>query len=151
MRYRIVHRTEYEYGSEVAESFNEARMLPRDLLTQRCLERRLRIVPAPADYQERDDFFGNRVASFAHHRPHRRLVVEATSVVETNAVPPPGLLSAASWETVVQRVHHDTDSDTLSARQFVLDSPLVSLTPALASYARESFVPGRPFAVGGPS
>ena len=146
MRYRIVHRTEYEYGSEVAESFSEARMLPRNLVTQQCLERRLRIVPTPADYQERDDFFGNRVASFTHHRPHRRLVVEATSVVETHVVPPPGLLSVASWETVVERVHHDTDVDTISARQFVLDSPLVALTPTLADYARQSFTAGRPFA-----
>ena len=96
MRYRIVHRTAYEYGSEITESFSEARLLPRDLPTQRCHDRRLRIVPAPSDYRERDDFFGNRVASFTHRSPHRHLTVEAISVVETHPTAP-DLLAGAPW------------------------------------------------------
>jgi len=146
MRYRIVHRTEYDYGSVVAESFNEARMLPRELPTQRCIERRLRIIGQPASYHERDDFFGNRVASFAHHRSHRHLVVEAVSVVETQAGPSPDLLARAPWESVAERLHTDGAEDCVAARQFVLDSPLVTLTPALRAYGEGSFTPGRPFA-----
>jgi len=146
MRYRIVHRTEYEYGSQVAESFNEARMLPRELAGQRCLERHLRIVPAPADYHERDDFFGNRVASFAHHHPYERLLVEAVSLVETRPAVALDLLAATPWEQVHDRLHHDPDPTCIEARQFVLDSPLVTVTGALRAYAEGSFVPGRPFA-----
>ena len=146
MRYRVVHRTEYQYGSLVDESFSEARMLPRDLPTQRCFERRLNLVPPPSSYAERDDFFGNRVASFAHHVRHDHLVVEAISVVETQPAAPPELLAGASWETAVERMHNSREPECLLARQFVLGSPLVPLTPSLRDYAEPSFPAGRPFA-----
>jgi transglutaminase-like putative cysteine protease len=144
VRYRVVHRTEYEYGSPVAESFSEAWMLPRELPIQHCEDRRLRILPVPATYGEHDDFFGNRVAAFTHHTPHRRLVVEAESVVDTQPAAPPDLLARASWESVRQRLHHDPDPECLLARQFVLDSPLVPITAALRDYATVSFPAGRP-------
>ena len=146
MRYRIVHTTEYEYGSEVAESYSEARMLPRELPHQQCIERRLRILPSPADYREHDDFFGNRVASFSHHRPHRSLMVEATSLIDTHPLSPPDLLASAPWEAVVARLRTESESASISARQFVLGSPLVVPGAALRTYAEPSFRPGRPFA-----
>lgn len=41
------------------------------------------------------------------------------------------------------RVLHDTSSAGIAARQFLLDSPLVQTSPALAAYAKPSFPPGR--------
>ena len=31
MRYRVSHRTEYEYSSDVVESYGHAHLVPRDL------------------------------------------------------------------------------------------------------------------------
>ena len=86
MRYRILHTTEYDYGAAVDESYSQARLLPADGGRQRCIERRLHILPTPADYREHDDFYGNRVAWFSHLAPHRSMVVEASSVVETRKI-----------------------------------------------------------------
>ncbi|HQT27015.1 MAG TPA: transglutaminase N-terminal domain-containing protein, partial [Burkholderiales bacterium] len=78
MRYKVIHRTEYEYSDPVSCSHNEARLLPRLTSSQLCRDARLKIEPEPADYHERQDFFGNRVAYFSIREPHQRFSVIAS-------------------------------------------------------------------------
>jgi transglutaminase-like putative cysteine protease len=73
--YRVTHRTEYAYESDVVDSYGQAHLLPRDTPWQRCLSSELAIDPAPMDYREHVDFFGNRVAYVAIHERHRALNV----------------------------------------------------------------------------
>lgn len=146
MTYRVVHRTEYQYESEVSSSYGELHLLLRDAPGQRCRSSRVRIDPEPQDYRERADFFGNRVAYFAVLEPHTRLSVTAESVVD---VARPGSLPLPvdqAWDTIRDRLQVDPTDDAFEARSFLLGSPKVAVTPAVVAYAAPSFPAGRPLA-----
>jgi len=148
MAYEVTHRTEYRYPSTVSSSFGEIMMLPRELPGQHCVHSALTIDPAPHDLRERLDFFGNRTAYFAVLAPHTRLSVTATSLVRVHdRQVQPSLPSEASWEQArVSAIDSGAyaDAEVLEASQFVLDSPLVTLSEQLAEYAAPSFPPERP-------
>ncbi|MGH3717579.1 MAG: transglutaminase family protein [Pseudonocardiaceae bacterium] len=143
MTYQVTHRTEYRYSSPVSSSFGEIVMLPRDLPGQVCVRSRLTIDPQPHDLRERLDFFGNRTAYFALLTPHTRLSVTATSVVQVSGrrVELAGV-GETPWEQVRDRIR--AGPDAFDAGQFVLDSPLVSISEQLAGYAASSFPAGGP-------
>ncbi len=67
-RYRIEHETRYEYEAPVSQSWQLARLTPRELPWQRLLWHRLLIDPAPDEAETRTDSFGNAVNRFALHR-----------------------------------------------------------------------------------
>jgi transglutaminase-like putative cysteine protease len=143
--YRVVHRTEYRYESAVSSSFGELYLLPRDAPGQVCRSSRVHIDPGPHDYRERTDFYGNRVAAFAVLEPHTTLAVTAESVVDVSGRPgssPPPV--EQPWEMVRDRLGTDPQDDTLEARDFLLESPKVTVSPSVAAYAAESFTAGRP-------
>jgi len=143
--FRVTHRTKYRYEDDVSSSYGEMYLLPRDLPGQICHGTEVVIDPPPDDYRERRDFFGNSVAFFAILSSHRSLSVTATTDVDVsgrNATM--AQLAEQSWEQVRDTLRNDADADTLEARQYVLDSPLVSTSEALADYGRPSFPAGRP-------
>lgn len=145
MKYRVTHSTQYSYSAPVALCRNEACLLPRDTLRQKCLTSELRIEPYPSDLRERLDAFGNRVSHFAIQRPHEGLSVTAISEVAVSA--DPDLLVAAnqfSWESVQKRLASDRTPLTLEALPFLYDSPLAQRSQQLEAYARTSFPVGRP-------
>ena len=78
MKFRITHQTTYSYDEAVTSCHNEAHLIPRDSGTQRCLNYRLDINPAPGLLSERDDFFGNKAVYYAIDVPHHQLVVTAS-------------------------------------------------------------------------
>lgn len=79
-RFRLLHVTEFEYDGPVTESYNEVRLRPRDDAQQSCLAFRLSTRPA-AGGAAHTDYFGNWVHRFGVLAPHRRLRIEADSVV----------------------------------------------------------------------
>jgi transglutaminase-like putative cysteine protease len=144
MNYRISHRTEYHYAEPVDSGYNEARLLPRAVPRQSTTSSTLTIDPRPSDYRERLDYFGNRVASFSLDQPHRSLSVIATS--EVTVEPRSGrleLFEGESWEASRRMLMECCDEQSLLARDFALDSPLVTAQRALADYAAPSFPRGR--------
>jgi transglutaminase-like putative cysteine protease len=146
MIYRVVHTTVFSYEAPVSLCHNEARLLPRQLAAQECLESSLMIDPPPADYDERLDFFGNRVAWFSIQQQHDALTVTATSRVRM--IPRSNLFESGNgqpWEQVRERLQNETQPELLDARQYLLDSPMVLVNDGLRDYARSSFPAGRPF------
>jgi transglutaminase-like putative cysteine protease len=144
MRYRVTHTTAYEYADQVGLSYNEARLLPRSCPQQQLLSAHLEISPLESDYRVREDFFGNQIAYFTIPEPHREFSITAISEILVH--PAPAQLSFAqgmAWEAVRDTLRQDINPSVLDARQFVLDSPLVATSPALAMYAQSSFTPGR--------
>jgi len=143
--YRVTHRTEYRYESEVTSSYGELHLLPRDLPGQVCRESRLRIEPEPNDSRERSDFYGNRTVYFAVLEAHTVLTVTAESVVDVedrqSAVARTG---DQPWEAVRDRLLHDRSGEALDACDFLLDSPMVAMSPELQAYVTPSFPAGRP-------
>jgi transglutaminase-like putative cysteine protease len=89
-RYRLLHTTEFLYDGPVSESYNEVRLRPIHDERQSCLSFRLTTTPSSRGTAYRDAY-GNWVHHFNVLAEHRRLKVEAESVVLAHdAVEPPG-------------------------------------------------------------
>lgn len=143
--YRVTHRTEYRYASEVVPSYSQLHLVPRELPGQRLRSATVTIDPEPEYFNERIDYFGNRVAYAAIQQPHRRLIVTADSVVEiADRIDTPSLLGERPWEQARDEAQTSVNGDRLEAAQFALDSPLVHGSGEFADYARQSFTPERP-------
>ena len=165
MKYRITHSTLYDYSQSVGLCQNEAKLQPRNFWRQHCHNSYFDITPAPMDFRERIDFFGNRVAYFAIQQPHSKLIV--TSISEVTIFPRQNnldLLNQMTWEQVrnllqgvslqgqsqsqtqqsqTQLQYQEYAVEILEARQYLLDSPMVMVSPDLANYAQSSFHPAR--------
>lgn len=141
IRFRITHLTRYRYAHSVGLNFAEARLLPRDTPGQRVLERHLEIDPSADDYREREDIWGNRIAWFMSQHPQQTLAVTGHSLLERTCGPLPS--DSPPWEAVA--THLSTPSgEAISAREFCLESPMITFHTGATDYARASFPPGRP-------
>lgn len=112
MRFKVCHRTQYEYHQPVSESVGELRMRPVDDDLQRCLEYSLSIHPESTAPRSFRDFFGNTVECFSVPFRHSALIIECHSVVDTGLVVP-----------------HDRQLETTlgEARQILRSSPAETL------------------------
>jgi transglutaminase-like putative cysteine protease len=163
VKYRIIHTTSYSYSQSVGLCQNEARLKPRNFWRQHCDNSRFEIDPIPTDYHERLDFFGNHVTYFAIQQPHTYLTV--TAISEVTLFPKQNtldLFNQMSWEQVrnllqempvhaqlqsqqgqIQHQNRDQPPELVDAKHYLLDSPMVIVTPELADYAQASFQPNR--------
>jgi transglutaminase-like putative cysteine protease len=142
--YRVTHSTEYRYESEVSASYGEIHLLPRDAPGQRTGSTSVLIDPPPHDLRHRVDIHGNRTGFFTVLTPHRSLVVKTVSVVEVDEQPGDVPASDVTWEDARDRLRPGGAAASNEAVGFVLDSPLVARSAALAELAAPSFAPGRP-------
>ena len=86
-RYSLVHVTQFDYDAPVTDSYNEVRLRPLQDDTQSCLSFRLTTTPAVVTSTHLD-YYGNTVHHFNVLREHRRLRIEASSVVLVQAPEP---------------------------------------------------------------
>jgi transglutaminase-like putative cysteine protease len=143
MLYRITHCTRYLYPSPVTQCFNEAHLTPRALPGQIVREHSLDVNPLPAFLQNRKDYFGNDVSTFAVFEKHDRFAAIASSVVDV--APASGeFLASLPWEKVGDLLAQPLDPDSIAASEFIFDSPYISARAELREYARPTFTPGRP-------
>ena len=147
--YLVDHLTAYDYGAPVSQSWQLARLTPRELPWQRVIRHRLDIAPAPDEQHESEDSFGNRVVHFALHRPHRLLHVRMRCEVEVGERPLPQRMPVAgatlTWEQVRDAIRHEPGLDGLLPARLSEPSPLVPLLDTARRYAGESLRPGRPW------
>jgi transglutaminase-like putative cysteine protease len=148
MRYRITHKTAYRYSAPASLSQNELYLHPRDTGSQRVLQSRVDIDPAPQYRHTRTDYFGNLIQVFMVQQPHEELVMTAESLVETDPAATPAPMATPAWETVAQQLARHDRQDDLAAFQFVFASPLVSVSDRVKAYARRAFPPGKPLLAG---
>lgn len=145
MKYRVVHKTEYSYAEQIPEGHNVIRLHPRDTHAQICTHHELTIRPTPADIRERVDFFGNHVTWLALQEPHERLRIEAISEVDVHSpISPDDIPDGPAWDSVNNILSSRLDSNSLLARQFLFDSPMIPSDPQLAEFARRDFPRGAP-------
>jgi transglutaminase-like putative cysteine protease len=103
------------------------------------------VEPAPSAFREREDFFGNRVCYFSVQQPHDVLAISVTSSVGLAENDSPVDFSASlPWEEAKRRLREENAPETMDARQFAFDSPMVSTSRELSEYAGLSFSKGRP-------
>jgi transglutaminase-like putative cysteine protease len=104
----------------------------------------LLIQPPPATRTERLDYFGNLLCFFTVQEPHKELVVVARSEVTMNGSAAPWPLQSLPWEEAARSLPNDQSPAGLEAYQFGFESPRIRVRPEFASYALQSFTPGRP-------
>lgn len=144
MRYRIRHRTEYQYAEPVLVSLNQACLTPRDTAYQRVIEHGVTFHPAPHSQMTWIDSFGNRQHQCCYSEPHTTMRVMAEGLVEVFAPPRPPLELGPPWEEAGRAVRAHADDETLDALQFVFDSPFIRSSPAFRALAEPDFPPGAP-------
>ena len=143
MNYKIIHMTQYAYKAPVQFSYNETRLRPRQCPLQSCIEHCLQIEPIPDDISERIDFFGNSAAFFSILESHAKLTVTAESTIEIQKPCAVGsVTNMESWEESRQRILESNAAEAIEARQFILESPLISIVPSITKYAERSFTSG---------
>ena len=96
MLLKLMHRTELDYSDLISESVIELRMSPRQELDQHRLSFTLAIGPATPALSY-FDWLGNLVHSFTVNSFHRRIEIEATSIVETDRPRPQVEKFADTW------------------------------------------------------
>jgi transglutaminase-like putative cysteine protease len=95
--------------------------------------------------ERRVDYYGNEVATFSIFSTHDRFIVKATSIVEVDAGAG-GKLPEITWEQTRDYLSQNPDEESLTAFEFVFDSPFVAASPQLAAYGAPNFQPGAPLA-----
>jgi transglutaminase-like putative cysteine protease len=127
-RLRVVHTTEVGYSAPVRASFNEVRMTPLTLPTQITLES---LVSAGAGIPvwTYSDYWGTYVSAFDISEPHETLAIRAQATVETDhslriAGPAP-----PAWADIREQARSGP------LLEFLLSTPLTTLTPAVAAIA----------------
>jgi len=142
MIYQVVHTTRYRYQKTVSQCLSEARITPRAFPGQRVFQSRIEVIPEPALFDVRTDYFGNEVATFSVFRSHDLFSVCATSTVEVEpSVEGPS--TNLSWEDARTMVDKHLDAKSLEAYEFRFDSPFVQSSSALREYGAPTFTPGR--------
>ena len=107
MIYKIIHRTTYRYKHSVSVGNHVACLKPRSSTHQQLMKVELKIMPTPATWVERTDYFGNRQCLFTIQEPHKELVVEARSEVRVAGDAGAGAADDISWEEVARTIPYD--------------------------------------------
>ncbi|MEZ5503119.1 MAG: transglutaminase family protein [Halioglobus sp.] len=144
MRFRIKHTTHYNYSDRVTRCYNLANVIPRDTTRQKCLSNRITLSPLPSVTHKRTDYFGNKTFHFEIQKPHNELIITALSDVEVSDKDHElNLDLGVSCKEALDYLRTNNRQETIEAREFVLSSPMVECSEALADYARPSFSPER--------
>src|SRR5258706_4227035 len=109
MTYEVVHTTQYDYSESVSVSHHIARLSPRTLPHQACLQHEVHVEPPPAVTTTHTDYFGNEVTFFAMEGAHKRLTVRARSQVTVTPTVVPAAADTPPWETALDRSRFPLD------------------------------------------
>jgi transglutaminase-like putative cysteine protease len=145
-RYRVDHLTRYDYGSAVSQSWQLARLAPRELPWQHAVAQQVQIEPTPDERHDAVDSFGNRVTHFAIHGAHRMLQVRLDCTVDVGLRPAvPAGIGREPWEAVRDRIWHEPGLDDLAAARLCHPTRLVPASEGARAYAAVHLVAGRPW------
>jgi transglutaminase-like putative cysteine protease len=143
LRYRIRHRTTYQYSGRIDLSHSRVHLYPRDCNDQETLSHQLEVLPEPHFRSEHVDYFGNTTQYFSIQQSHESLNVISISTVEKK-VAKPGLPDSGSAWNDLTRSHLSSS--------FVEGIPLVNfLSPSrscpsiveLDQFLKPTLQPGR--------
>jgi transglutaminase-like putative cysteine protease len=142
MRYKVIHRTEYEYRSSVSVSQHMLHLRPRATERQRVDDFQLAVEPPIGTSNVHEDFYGNLVDIFSIDTPHKTLVVTSTSHLEVTPPSLPDPESTPTWERA--RDAAKTELSDSHPIEFLYDSVKIAQSATFRDYALKSFTPERP-------
>ncbi len=144
MRYLLSHKTSYSYASSVDSAHHIDHLWAREFPGQTVSAIDSIAHPEPALAVRHIDYFGNHVGVYRIETPHRRFDIEVHASVEVDLPTPPPAEQTTPWEKLRADLSGGGFPQSIEASEFVLESPLVPIDPALRDYAARSFTPGRP-------
>lgn len=141
MRYRVRHKTTYQYSATVHQSYHLLHLSPGDIAGQTVYNHRILTVPTPARSTTGVDDFGNPFRILTIESDHDELVVEALSEL-TVRLSPPGvdvLQGSPPWMSMRGGIGSPKEVQVYAAA-----SRHGRRLPMLAEYARVSFTEQTP-------
>jgi transglutaminase-like putative cysteine protease len=146
MRFKIKHITRYEYPAPVLQAMNLGYLIPRNSARQQCISNQLSVNPEATTSMTRVDYFGNQAFHFTVESEHQILEVVATSDVDVSAGADwPSANISNTCAQARELLGRSEQLDSLLAREYLLDSPLVAHDVMLAEFAAPFFGEDRPF------
>jgi transglutaminase-like putative cysteine protease len=142
--YGLRHRTTYSYQEQVSFARCVLRLTPRSSPTQTVLESRIVVTPKPSAVVEKTGPFGARTLTVTVDRPHRALVIEASSRIDVHVPAAPPAEASLAWEGVRARALESSDLAPEGPAAHLYPTHRTPLTAEITDYARQSFPPGRP-------
>jgi len=115
-RYTVEHETRYVYAAPVSQSWQLARLTPRNLPWQRLLSCSIQIDPPPDERHDAPDSFGNSITHFGLHGAHRMLRVRMQCSVEVADRPAVAETPFVAWESVRDNLRREPQVDDLGPR-----------------------------------
>ena len=149
MIYWVRHRTTYSYEAEVTYARCVLRLTPPSTLAQTLLDNAIAITPEPADRLSRVGPFGEQTLTVVIDKPHKVLVIDATSWVDVHAPAAPAAAASPAWEAVRSAAYETSSLDDDSPAAFLYPTARTPLTAPITDYARASFPAGRPIVEAG--
>jgi transglutaminase-like putative cysteine protease len=146
-QYQIVHKTRYEYESEVLQARHLLHLHPRQSAYQQSLRHRMHIVPQPTDQALIPDAFGNQVLQIVIDRPHAELHVDTEMEIELTARAEPDPEKLISWERVRDELSYASrprSRNELEVLQYRQESPHIKLKNVFSEFASPCFGKGEP-------
>ncbi len=144
-RYRVRHRTSYEYGLPVNDAYTVACLLPRERDFQEVITSSVVATPTPDEFVETRDVFGNRVVQLGVHHSHDAFEIVADSTVEVRVPELP--TTKRPWEDVARAARELLGRSALRVgpyRAATRPSTPTERPDLLAALAGRIFRPGRP-------
>ncbi|MGH1484960.1 MAG: transglutaminase family protein [Cellvibrionaceae bacterium] len=149
MKYRVRHLTQFDYEQKVSACYNRAHLLPRETPFQAANNSRIVIYPTPATGNRRIDYFGNRLYHFSIQEPHDTLSIQVTTEItlKQDRLDFGEQLGYGNTCAQVQDLLNNPNGnvETLYAREFLLNSPMINANESLKQYAVDCFSPDKPF------
>jgi len=142
VKYKIKHKTTYQYADYVSLCQNQARLTPKTSRGQICHNSKIEIEPPVSYLRQFTDYFNNNVTAFEIATQHKKLTVTMISEVE--------LLGGANsdlnnldmpWLKVRDLLTKPSTKELLKTAEFVLPSIFTPLEEGIKEYALKSFPP----------
>ncbi|MDF1657356.1 MAG: transglutaminase family protein [Verrucomicrobiales bacterium] len=143
-RYRIRHRTTYQYGGRIDICHSIAHVKPREDDQQEILSHQVAVTPEPFFRVDREDYWKNGTLYFEIQESHDRLEVLSTLTVEkqVNVVQSP--LSGIPWDDKKERLRPgDSDEAGLYFANFLLPTRTCPFIEELDTFLKPSLTVGK--------
>jgi transglutaminase-like putative cysteine protease len=139
MKYKVVHKTTYDYGENVTTCHTLACLKPKNTALQTCSDYDLMVLPIPSDIIFREDFYGNGINYFNIQYPHKKLIVQASSIVDVSA-PDSNKISNNNFTYSQSLSLFENDQDLRGELlQFLLPTDYVFWDQDILDFAKSSF------------
>ncbi|AYQ32196.1 transglutaminase family protein [Runella sp. SP2] len=142
MRYKLTHRTKYNYFGSVSTYHSLVCLQPRQLEAQICRHFELRISPAPAEIVTRTDYFGNTLHYFSIDVAHKELIVVAESDVESFAKEPVNEPLSMTCQAAKEHIW-GTRALKVDLLQYLLPSYFIAWDDEITAFAQRFFLPNK--------